>query len=390
MRSLLTLLLLAASLLALNISVYWVPAVVKQTVNGIVLEKGTPTTYVMLKEPKIFFLCFKASGGDATVTAKLYADVRVGSPSLQDTYQLHLADGKERCVMVPLKPEKATEIQTNQLNKVISQISKGKLKLPKVNVVLQNFLGYYVDLYIRSGTEHAVWKRFAYLRVLPYAPHCLQVSFAPNAVVPIGSEVKVRIKNVCNYSVGYKVAVDMVDAPDVVLKSGELKAGEEITVNASVPNAVGKLSFGVTGFLVDFPNGVYVSEVGEKEVTVAFLPAYDYYAFFVGPNLRASWYQDGVLVRSVKPGSAVKGCLEVPELVPYAKVPGLSGVMEVRQDRAFLPDVTIQKTDVVISKLPFELCTTFTAKGGWGARGFKLRLVVQGLSYEAKPELKLK
>jgi len=390
MRTVIALIALIASVMALNVTVSWIPATVKQTANGIVLEKGKPVVYVMLKEPKIFFLCFKAKGGDADITAKLFADVRVGAPPLQNTYQFHLTDGEERCVIVPLKPEKATEIQTNQLNNVLAQISKGKIKLPKVNVVLQKFLGYFVDLYIKSDGHQVVWKRYAYLRILPYAEHCLQVNFIPNSVVPIGSEVKVKIRNTCNHDVNYKLAVDMVSSPDVVLKSGKIKAGEEITLNASVPNVVGKLSFGIAGFLVDFPNGLYVSEIGEKEVIDAFLPAYNYYAFFIGPNLRAEWYKDGAPVSSVGTGSSVKGCLTVPDIVPYSRVPGLTGVMEVIQDRAFLPDVVIQKTEIVITKLPFGLCTTFTAKGGWGARGFKLQLNVQGLSYSAKPELKLK
>ncbi len=390
MRYVALLLLVTSLVWSATLTVSWYPAIVKHTANGVQLIKGPKVLYVKLSEPKIFFLCFKLNGTNGDVTAKLYADVRAGAPSEQDVFKLKLTNGKEKCVMVPLKPEKATEIQTNQLNQLISEISKGKISVPKISVVLQNFLGYYVDVYVNTGNDRVIFYRYGYLRVLPAEKGCLNVTFTPNEVVPIGGSVKVNIVNTCTKPVMYKVAIDMVQAPDITLKEGKLNPGQNVSYTLSIPNKVGRRAFEITGPISEYPNGMYVAEIGEKEVIDAFLPAYNYYAFYIIPNLKASWYYEGVKVKEVPSGASVKGCLSVPNLVPYESVPTLSGTMEVIQDRAFLPDVIVQKTGVVISKLPFEVCTVFTAKSGWGVRGYKLQLNVQGLSASASPELKLK
>ncbi|UXD22019.1 hypothetical protein IPA_00940 [Ignicoccus pacificus DSM 13166] len=388
MRVLLVSLALLVTLLASQFTVQWYQAIVQQSPNGVVLQKGAPVVYVRLNEPKIFFLCFNLNGTSAEVTAKLYADVRGTAPSLQDTFHFYLSG--THCVMVPLKPEKATEIQTNELNKIVSEISKGKVNIPKISVVLQNFLGYYVDVTLKTQEGKIIFYRYGYLRVLPASQSCLNVTFKPEKLLPIGSSFNVTITNKCNKEVSFKVAVDMVEAPDMTLKTGSLAPKQSVTYTLSIPNKIGRLALGLTGPLLDYPNGIYVSEVGEKETIVAFLPAYNYYYYFIAPNLWAKYYQGNSEVTKVPSGSSVKGCVYVPNVVPFKEVPTLTGVLEVIQDRSFLPDVTVQKTGFSINELPFTVCTTFTAKGGWAVRGYKLQLNVQGVPAPAKPELGLK
>jgi hypothetical protein len=247
---------------------------------------------------------------------------------------------------------------------------------PDVAVDAKGVSGIYVDLDVR-GTK---LDRMGYLKILKFdekvlgALKCLTVkSNVPRTL--IGAEVELKIKNSCNTWFSIVVKGDVENFADITITKTAVAPNSEKTVTVEIPKFVG---VPITGFLGTGPaitlRGIYVNANGTE---IYYVPTYDFFLYYIKPNAKAVWYQNGVEVKSVKAGSVVKGCVVTPDVVPTTKVPQLQGTLKVIEDLMFMPDKVVAKKEVVISQLPMKVCEEFVANKSWNTRGYKLQLEVK-------------
>ena len=317
---------------------------------------GKPITYITtLNDYYVLKLCVKEIGGSHIAVLTLRGD-SVNPPKYYQT-TLKLSD-KESCrtVLVYFK------------------------KMPKVGgvdvVVKPDAEGLYVDLDVAGVKLDHV----GYLKIVKASEEqaglysCLKVSSNVTRTVP-GDKIIFTIKNNCNVPITLQAKVDMANLPDQTLNQTTVEPGKEAKLIAKVPKFYGVQ---LAGFLGAGPTayvrGTYIS-VGKA--VVYYIPNYDFFLYYIKPNLKAQYFAEGKEIKKASAGQEVQGCVYVPNIVPVESVPTLNATLKVVEDLMFAPDKVVAKNTALINTLPFANCITFTVEKQWNTRGYKLVLEVK-------------
>jgi len=284
--------------------------------------------------------------GDSPTTPKYYETVLIAGP-------------KESCRTVLL---------------YFKSIPKDLKVQPDVAVKVGGVAGIYADLDVKG----VKMERMGYLKIVDVKDKetfkCLDVK-ATKVRALIGDTFNVTISNKCDVAYLVTAKGDVENFVDINIARALVRPHGTVTLTVKVPKFVG---VSLTGALGIGPTinlrGVYLDANG---TTVYYIPVYDYFLYFIKPNARAAWYAEGTEVKSVKAGSMVTGCIEVPSIVPSSHVPTVQAKLKVVEDLMFMPDRVVAKKDVSISQLPFKKCIEFIAKKSWNTRGYKLELDVK-------------
>jgi hypothetical protein len=274
---------------------------------------------------------------------------------------------------------------------------------PTVDVMVnaKSDAGLYVDLNVNGVKIN----HFGYLKILKIGKdkiglvQCLEVESNATQLYP-GSVVQFNVTNKCQVPFTLSIKADIVNMADIELKKVYMDANKTVSITVKVPKLYGVELPGLFGpGPTVYVRGVYLEVEGTE---LYYVPSYDFFVYFIKPNLKATYYVNGREVSAAKAGELVKGCVSVPNVVPVEKVPRMNAYLKAVEDLAFAPDKVVTKREVTIEKLPFEKCIGFLVKKSWNTRGYKLQLDVKEevealgkkiplvTSAEAKPELKVK
>ncbi len=318
---------------------------------------GKPVTYITtLNDYYVLKLCVKEIGGSHIAVLVLRGD-SLNPPKYYQT-TLKLSDQENcRTVLVYFK------------------------KMPKVGgvdvaVKPGNVEGLYVDLDVAGvKIDH-----IGYLKIVKANEEeaglysCLKVSSNLIRTVP-GDKIIFTITNNCKVPITLQARVDMANLPDQTLNKTTVEPGKSVELIAKVPKFYGVQLLGLFGAgPTAYVRGTYIS-VGNA--VVYYVPNYDFFLYYIKPNLKAQYFVEGKAVKKASVGQDVQGCIYVPNIVPFKNVPAMNATLKAVEDLMFAPDKVVAKSNIVINTLPFAKCLTFTVEKHWNTRGYKLVLEVK-------------
>ena len=369
MRSTLLLLLATSLLIAATVKVTW-------------YYQNKPITFITnLQDHYVLKLCVKEEGGSGIAMLTLRGDA-LNPPKYYET---------------------TVRIGPNETCRTVLVYFNKPPKVGNVDVAIKpgDVEGLYVDLNVGGvRIDH-----IGYLKIVKVSEEaaglftCLDVTSNVTRTVP-GQWIAFKVKNECKVPVKVEAKVDMANLPDKTLNATEVKPGESVTIVAKVPKFYGVQLAGLFGAgPTAYVRGTYLA-VGNA--VIYYVPNYDFFLYYIKPNLKAQYFANGKEIRAAYVGQDVQGCIYVPDLVPVTHVPELNATLKAVEDLFLTPDKVVNKEGITINKLPFVSCIEFTVEKQWNTRGYKLVLEVREdvslfggnvpvvTSATAEPELKVK